>query len=110
MPPTDAPGLRVLLAAGPDRSGVDELLEATVREARAGAPAAVLFSEEGLRWLDGPWPHRLHADGVRLSLCARSARRRRVDPAATPEVVRWSSLTTFLGDAAPTDRLWTALP
>jgi hypothetical protein len=42
-----------------------------------------------------------------MSLCSRSARGRRLDPAALPPAVLWSSLTNFLAPAGPDVRLWT---
>lgn len=100
--------LGVIVSAGPSRLGVDALLEAAVTEHESGARVAVLFTEEGLELLAGRWPERLAAAGVPTSLCARSARTRRLAPESLPPTVAWSSLTTFLADAGPEARLWTA--
>jgi hypothetical protein len=102
--------LFLLVAAPPDAPGVGALLEEAEREARSGAAVRVIFTDEGLGLLSGPWPPRLAAVGVRATLCARSARARRVEPAGVPPTVLWSSLTTFLGDVPPSGRLWSAFP
>ncbi len=106
---TRAP-LRVIVSAGPSRAGVDALLEAAVDEHRPGVRVAVLFTEEGLDLLAGRWPSRLAKAGIPTSLCARSARARGLAPESLPPTVAWSSLTTFLADADPGARLWTAFP
>jgi hypothetical protein len=106
----DVPPLFLLVAAAPAAPGVEALLEAAERDARAGAPVRVLFTGDGLRALAGPWPARLAAAGVRATLCARSARAARLDAREAPASVLWSSLTTFLGEAPPGARLWSAFP
>ena len=110
--PPQPPGvpLRVIVSAGPARPGVDALLEAAVAEHRPDVRVAVLFTEEGLDLLAGRWPARLAAAGIPTSLCARSARTRGLAPESLPSTVAWSSLTTFLADADPGARLWTAFP
>ena len=109
-PPALRRPVRLLLAAGPARPGVASLVEAAIAEARAGADVSVLFSEEGLDGLIGPFVGRLRAAGIATSLCARSARERRMEPATLPSDVRWSSLTAFLAEGPADARLWTALP
>lgn len=109
LPPPAPPALRVIVAAPPTEPGTDALLEAALAQAGAGAAVSVLFSEAGLDALLGDWPARLHAAGVHTSLCARSARARRLDPAALPRTVLWSSLTSLLSEAGPAARLWTVV-
>ena len=112
-PPAIRPPIRLLHAVGPDRPGVASFIDAAIDEARAGVAVSVLFSEAGLDALLGPTVEpllgRVRAAGIGMSLCARSARARRVEPARLPADVRWSSLTTFLADGGPDARLWTAL-
>jgi len=98
------------VAAPLSAPGVLDLLTEAERDARAGSAVRVLFTDGGLEALSGPWPARLAAAGVRTTLCARSARGRRLDPLAVPATVLWSSLTTFLGEAPAGARLWAAFP
>lgn len=102
--------LHVLVAAAPSRPGVEATLSDLERVAREGAAVEVLFSEDGLAALATDWPARLAAAGAKTSLCARSARARRVDPVRVPDVVRWSSLTTFSRGVAEGATLWTLFP
>ncbi|MCC7140038.1 MAG: hypothetical protein IT460_16580 [Planctomycetes bacterium] len=102
--------LAVLVAAAPGRPGVEALLEAAEREARAGTVVDVLWTGDGLAALSGPWPARLVAAGVRTAICAHSARLRKVNPIAVPPTVRWSSLATHLREVAAGARLWSAFP
>ncbi len=102
--------LRLLLAAGPAAAGVESLLSDAEREARAGADVRVLFTDRGLEALGTGWPARLAEAGVRTSLCARSARARKVYPLSVPASVLWSSVASFLGDAPERARVWSAFP
>jgi hypothetical protein len=106
----DAAPLFLLVAAAEASPGVEALLSDAEREARAGGAVRVIFTDEGLRVLEGPWPARLAEAGVRTTLCARSARARRVEPLGVPATVLWSSLTTFLADVPRGSRLWSAFP
>jgi hypothetical protein len=106
----DAGPLLLLVAAPPDAPGVADLLGIAETEARAGGDVRVLFTDAGLDALASSWPLRLEDAGARATLCARSARERRLDPRAAPASVLWSSLTTFLGDVPAGARLWSAFP
>lgn len=102
--------LHVLLAAPPDAPGVEPTLVGLEGVAAAGTPAHLLVTEGGLLLLPTPWPARLAAAGVRLSMCARSARLRKVDPLKVPHRVAWSSLTSFVRDLPEDARLWVLFP
>jgi hypothetical protein len=108
--PEAPPSLHVLVAAPATAPGVEPTLEDVVARARAGHRVAVLFTEAGLELLTGTWPARLAAAGVATSMCARSARVRKVDPMTVLPTVRWSSLTAFLRDRPEGDRLWSVFP
>jgi hypothetical protein len=111
--PTIAPAVRtlhVLVAAALSRPGVEQVLLDAESEARAGARVEVLFTDDGLATLQSPWPARLVAVGAKTSLCARSARARKMNPLAIPATVRWSSLTVFVSGVAEGACLWTAFP
>ena len=54
--------------------------------------------------------HELLRRGADLSMCARSARLRKVDPVKVLSSVRWSSLTAFLRDLPAEGRLWSVFP
>jgi hypothetical protein len=106
----EAPALFLLVAAGPSSPGADTTLADVEAAARGGAAVHVLFTEAGLAYLATDWPHRLAAAGASLSMCARSARLRKVDPVKVLASVRWSSLTAFLRDLPPAARLWSVFP
>jgi hypothetical protein len=108
--PAPTPPVRILVAAGVSRPGVARTLADAEGLAREGAPVSVLFTEDGLDALEGEWPARLAAAGARTSLCARSARARKVNPVGLPQTVLWSSLTAFLRDIEPDARVWTLFP
>jgi hypothetical protein len=105
-----SPPLRLLVAAAVARPGVERTLADAETEARDGGSVDVLFTEDGLDAARGEWPVRLAAAGARTSLCARSARARKVDPVGLPRTLVWSSLTAFLRDLPPEARLWTLFP
>lgn len=105
-----APPLHLLVAAGPAAPGADATLADAEARARAGLAVHVLFTEAGLAYLATDWPRRLAAAGVALSMCARSARLRKVDPVKVLQSVRWSSLTAFLRDLPPDGALWSVFP
>ena len=112
-PRLDAAGaapLWLLVAAPATAPGVDACLKEAERAARAGSRVHVLWTEDGLGALSTEWPARLADAGAVASLCARSARARRVDPAAAPRTVRWSSLTSFVSAVPAGARLWTLFP
>lgn len=109
MPEADPP-LYLLVAAGPGTPGADDTLADAEAGARAGLAVHVLWTEAGLAYLNTDWPRRLAAAGVALSMCARSARLRKVDPVKVLSSVRWSSLTAFLRDLPPAARLWSVFP
>jgi hypothetical protein len=102
--------LWLLVAAPASAPGVADCLKEAERAARAGARVHVLWSEDGLAALAGEWPQRLYAAGAATSLCARSARARRVDAASVPRSVLWSSLTSFVSALPAGARLWTLFP
>jgi len=102
--------LYLLVAAGPASPGVVATLADAEAAARAGTPVAVLWTEAGLATLATDWPTRLAAAGASLSMCARSARLRKVDPVKVLANVRWSSLTAFVRDLPADARLWSVFP
>lgn len=106
----EAPPLVVLVAAAPTAPGVERTLADAEAEAEAGTPVSILFTEAGLAALETLWPARLAAAGATQSMCARSARARKVDPLKVLASVRWSSLTAFLRDLPPAARLWSVFP
>lgn len=85
------------------------MLTAAMREAAAGRDVRVLLSDRGLDWLDGPWPVRWAAAGVKAAVCAKSARERGLDPKTCPTTVAWSSLATVAREVSGGARLWIAL-
>lgn len=95
------------MAAGPESPAAGALLAEALETARGGTAVSVLFSEAGLGFLSGDWPKTLEGAGIPMSLCSRSARGRRLDPATLPPTVLWSSLTNFLVPTGPDVRLWT---
>ena len=113
MPPPSSeppPPLRLLLAAGPGAPGVAELLADATSRARAGGSVRILLTEAGLAHLSTDGPPRWTAAGVPVTLCARSARANKLDPMKVPSVVAWSSVTSFLLEAAAGATVWTAFP
>lgn len=106
-PPPAPPPVRLIVAAGQEAPSAAALLAEAISAAAQGASVSVLFSEGGLEFLASEWPRMLEGAGVRMSLCSRSARGRRVEPATLPTTVLWSSLTNFLLDTDPDARLWT---
>jgi len=104
------PTVSILVAARVLAPGVKRTFADAERLAREGTPVSVLFTEDGLDALASAWPARLAAAGARTSLCARSARARKVNPVGLPPTVLWSSLTAFLRDVGPDARLWTLFP
>ncbi len=102
--------LYLLIAAPPTSPGVAATLADAEAAARAGTPVAILWTEAGLAYLATDWPRRLAAAGAALSMCARSARLRKVDPVRVLASVRWSSLTAFLRDLPADARLWSLFP
>ena len=102
--------LWLLVAAPPSAPGVDACLKEAERAARGGTRVHVLFTEDGLEVLATPWAARLFDAGAATSLCARSARARRVDAATTPRPVAWSSQTSFVAAVPPGARMWTLFP
>jgi hypothetical protein len=108
--PEAPPPLRLLLAAPPTALGVGPLLEAARAVAAEGGAVAVFFTDAGLAGLSDASVAPLERVGMRLSLCARSARAQGLDPARVPSIVTWSSLTAFLRDLEPGTRLWSAFP
>jgi len=106
---TAAP-LWLLVAAPVDAPGVADCLKEAEREARVGTRVHVLWTEDGLGGLASPWPSRLFDAGAATSVCARSARARRVDAATVDRTVRWSSLVSFLTALPAGARLWTLFP
>lgn len=108
--PVAAPPLHLIVAAGPGAPGADDTLADAEAGARAGLAVHVLFTEAGLAYLGTDWPRRLAAAGAALSMCARSARLRKVDPVKVLSSVRWSSLTAFLRDLPAEARLWSVFP
>ena len=112
---TPPPPLRLLVAAGPDAPGVSQLLVEACAAALGGGRVSVFFTDAGLDVLGASTPGSegiggLERAGARLSLCARSARSRGLEPARLPSTVLWSSLTSFLRDLEPEARLWSAFP
>jgi predicted peroxiredoxin len=105
-----APPLQVLVAAGPFHPGVERTLLDAEAAARDGVRVGVFFTEAGLDVLGTPWPHRLAEAGASLSMCARSARLRKVDPVRVLADVRWSSLTAFVRDVPADASLWGLFP
>ena len=108
--PVAAPPLHLLVAAGPGAPGADETLADAEAGARAGLAVHLLWTEAGLAYLATDWPRRLATAGADLSMCARSARLRKVDPVKVLSSVRWSSLTAFLRDLPAEGRLWSVFP
>ena len=108
-PLASAPILLVV-AAPAAGSGVEAALAAAEAAAAGGTDVRVLFTDAGLDCVAGAWPGRLRAAGAALALCARSARARGVEAAATPPSIVWSSLTTFFVAAPAGSRLWTLFP
>ena len=45
-----------------------------------------------------------------MAMCARSARANKLDPMRVPSMVTWSSVTSFLLEAAAGATVWTAFP
>ena len=82
--PAAPPPLRLLLAAPPTAPGVGPLLEAARAVAAEGGAVAVFFTDAGLAGLSDASVAPLDDAGMRLSLCARSARARGLDPARVP--------------------------
>ena len=102
--------LWLLVAAPATAPGVDACLKEAERAAGAGVRVHVLWSEDGLQAISTPWPARLFAAGAATSVCSRSARARRLDPAGVARTVLWSSLTSFLSAMPAGARLWTLFP
>lgn len=106
----NATPLRLLVAAPPSAPGVTDLLREAEREGAAGRDVRVLFTDRGLEALATEWPARLASSGAKTTLCARSARARKIDPLAVPATVLWSSVASFLGEAPEGARVWSAFP
>lgn len=104
------PPLALLLAAGPRDRGIGALLDEALARTRAGARVVVFLTEDGLDLLSTEVLSRIVEHGIPVSLCARSARARRIEPAAVERSISWSSLTAFVRDLAPDARLWSAFP
>ena len=113
MPPLSSappPPLRLLLAAGPGAPGVADLLAEATARARAGGSVRILLTEGGLAHLGTDGPPTWTADGIPVAMCARSARANKLDPMRVPSMVTWSSVTSFLLEAAAGATVWTAFP
>ena len=108
--PVAAPPLHLLVAAGPGAPGADETLADAEAGAHAGLAVHVLFTEAGLAYLATDWPRRLATAGADLSMCARSARLRKVDPVKVLSSVRWSSLTAVRRDLPAAGRPRSVFP
>ncbi len=70
----------------------------------------ILLTEAGLAHLATDGPARWTAEGIPVSMCARSARASRLDPMKVPAEVAWSSVTSFLLEATADATVWTAFP
>jgi hypothetical protein len=101
--------LRLLLCAPPGASGAEPLVAAAIEDAADGTDVRVLLSDRGLGWLEGDWCKRLAEAGVRVAICAKSAREKRLDATAVPPTVAWSSLSSFAANAPANSRVWSAI-
>jgi hypothetical protein len=73
--------------------------------------ASVLLTGDGLAWLgDRAFLAACERGGVSIAICSRSGRDRKVDPAALPPRVRWSSLTTWFSELPPGAPFWAIFP